>query len=205
MIADHRPDTVTPLLKQITSFEAAAPMLLAATQAADPRLGLLIRQALRSLRHYDLPIGVKDTSTVSPSWIAAFHYKLESPNVFMRDWRIRSHLRKKWNTHLWKMITRTEGVAAHEGLVELGRAPNCQVAMAIQVARLVPSSREFLRDSDNTAFCVKSLGDALKDVKLIREDRREWFTPAPIIQDVSPIGVPVTVFILRPASPGLTF
>ena len=85
------------------------------------------------------------------------------------------------------MVARAEKVAARSSLIALGRVPACQVRMALQVVRLVPSVREFLRDDDNASFCTKGLADALTDVGLIRDDRREWLRTAPLIQDGSTI------------------
>lgn len=190
----------------VETFHAIAPELLAAAAAGDDpsKLLALVRRALAGLQHYDLPVGWKDVQDPlfpTTAWVAAFHVKLQSPNYFMRDFRIRSSLRKQWNRELQNMLVKVEQVASFTGLKLLDRAPRCGDRMAIQVVRLVPSVREFLRDDDNAAFSCKQLGDALQDVGLIKEDRREWLTPAPLLQDVSPIGRPVTLFILRPRTP----
>jgi hypothetical protein len=187
----------------VARFHEWAPRLVAAADQADSRLLEYARQALSGLEHYDLPIGWKHVPNPIfpvPSWVAAFQVKLESPNYFMRDFRIRSSLRKKWVSQLWQALTKVERVASRQGLLELGRAPRCQDRMAIQVIRFVPSVRMFLHDDDNTAFCTKQLSDALKEVGFIKEDRREWLKAAPLLQDVSPIaGIPITLFVLRPA------
>src|SRR6185436_20573898 len=99
----------------------AAPALLEAAAASDPQLSHLVRAALRGLQHYDLPLGVKivpDPLFPSCSWVAAFHEKLESPNFFMRDWRLRKALRSKWTKHLQVMVTRVERVSSWSGLKE---------------------------------------------------------------------------------------
>jgi hypothetical protein len=178
------------------TFRFYAPHLLEWVTAGWPELGRRVLQSLHGLERWDLPIGWKDGAG---AWIAAFHIKLESPNFFMRDFRIRSAARAKWTRQLIAMIGKVEGVASHRGLIELGRMPNCQIPMAVQFVRLVPSAREFIRDSDNLAFSVKSIRDAMTDVGLIKDDKFKWLHAAPVVQDVSPIGVPVTLFILRPA------
>lgn len=187
----------------VERFLSWAPQLLGAVETPDSRLLEYARQALSGLAHYDLPIGwkhVPDPLFPSTVWVAAFLMKLESPNWFMRDFRIRSGLRKKWNVHLRTMVAKVERVASFSALELLARAPACHDRMAIQVIRFVPSVRQFLRDDDNSAFSTKQLSDALKDVGLVKEDRREWLKSAPLLQDVSPIaGIPVTLFILRPA------
>ncbi len=187
-------------------FRQWAPRLLEAAEHADSRLLEYARQALSGLEHYDLPIGWKhipDPLFPSTCWVAAFLYKLESPNYFMRDWRLRKTLRARWGNQLRDVVTRIEGVASWKGLELLGRKPVCRDRMSIQVVRLVASVRQFLRDDDNSAFAAKGLNDALKDVGLICDDRSEWFTPAPLLQDVSPVeGHPVTLIILRPRAAG---
>ena len=198
-------------------FAAAAPDLLAAAVAHDPGLLQRVRQALVGLQHYDLPVGWKHVPYpvfLSTCWIGVFAAELASPNWFMNDWRRRKQLKGKWLTQFRRMVCRVEGVASHEGLELLGRAPRCYDRMYVQTVRLVPSVRNFIRDDDNSAFVTKQMSDALKEVGLIKEDRREWYTASPLLQDVSPItvpgrdkkgrtverGVPVVVVILWPVA-----
>jgi hypothetical protein len=180
----------------LETFRADVPALLEAARASDPNLSILARQAMRGLAHWDLPIGIK----VEDAWIGLLPKKLEGVNRWMSDWRLRSSMRKKWGTLLWNVICAGERVASRAGVVELGRAPHCTVKMAVQVVRFVPSVRQFLRDDDSLAGSPKQLYDALKDVGLIREDRREWLQMLPVCQDVSPIAdTAVTMFLLWPA------
>lgn len=182
--------------KQI--FEADVPVLLEAARAGDPNLSVLVRTAMRGLAHWDLPIGLK----VDDAWIGLLPKKLEGVNRWMADWRLRSSIRKRWGGLLWQVICAGEKVASRAGVVHLGRAPKCEIKMAVQVVRLVPSVRQFLRDDDSLHGAPKQLYDALKDVGLIREDRREWLSMCPPVQDVSPIaGTAVTLFLLWPAPP----
>lgn len=199
-------------------FTAAAPAILEAVDGGDPSAVLAaVRAALVGVQHYDLPLAWRhrpDPVFPSTVLVAAFHIELKSPNWFMSDWRRRSSLKAKWVAALWRMLCRLEGVASREGLVHLGLAPACTERMHIQVIRLAPNVRRFIRDQDNSAFVTKQMSDALNVVGLLKEDRREWYQSAPLLQDVSPIGTysrdvrgrtvfvgePVTVFVLRPAA-----
>jgi hypothetical protein len=179
-------------------FRAAAAALVAAARAGDPNLSVLVRQAMRHLERYHLPIGLK----VDDALVGLMPEKLQGVNMWMNDWRKRSYLRKKWGTHLRLVVCDAEEVASFAGLESLGRAPACRVRMTVQIVRLVPSVREFLKDDDSLAGAPKQLYDAMKDQHLIREDRREWLQMLPPVQDVSPSGAtPVTVFFLWPAPP----
>lgn len=191
-------------------FLERAPQLLAAAQAGDPQLSVRVREAMRECGRYDLPIGLK----LGDAWIGAMLEKLLGVNMWMNDWRRRQQLRNRWSKHFWQVICKAEKVAAFEHLHHLGRAPACQIKMGVQVVRLVPSVNEFLKDDDSLSGAPKQLYDALKDVKLIREDRREWLAMQPPQQDVSPIftlepdakgrpkrvGTPVTLFFLWPVA-----
>ena len=182
-------------------FRSTAPELLAAAAAGDPNLSVQVRQAMRELAHWDLPIGLKFSDDMHrDAWVGLLPHKLQGVNQWMNDWRRRKQLRQKWGGLLWKVICAGERVASRLGCEELGRAPKCGMKMAVQVVRLVPSVREFIRDDDGLASAPKQLYDAMQDVGLIREDRREWLAMQPVVQDVSPIAhTAVTVFFLWPA------
>jgi hypothetical protein len=201
----------------VETFKALAPELLRAHVDGDPQLLALVRKALIGLQHYDLPLGVKivpDPLFPSTCWVMAVAGELKPPNAWLKSPWQQSHLSKQWERRFRTAVTKTEGVASWEGLELLGRRPVCHDRMHIQVVRLVPSVRNFIRDDDNTSFATKQFSDALKRVGLIKEDRREWYTAAPLLQDVSPIAVPasdrkgrpttagvaVVLFILRPTT-----
>lgn len=176
------------------AFAKFVPAIVAQVTAGDVAAAATVRAAVATLAHWDLPIGIRHEGAL----VGALHRKLESPNRYRSHWSLLNAARAQWEREIWVLICRTLQVASVAGLKALGRAPACEAPMAIQVVRLVKSVREFIRDDDNLPFSAKSLHDALKRVQLIKDDRRAWLTMAPIVQDVSPIGVPVTVFILRP-------
>lgn len=177
-------------------FAAAVPAIVAAAAAGDPDLSVRVRQAMRDLEHWDLPIGAK----YGDALVGVIPKKLEGINRWMSDWRMRKSLRQSWGKQLRQIHCAAEGLASWEGCRQLGRAPACRIKMAVQVLRFVPAVNQFIRDDDGLAGSPKQLYDAMKDVGLIREDRREWLSMQPIVQDVSPIeGRAVTVFILWPA------
>lgn len=178
-------------------FRAELPALIAAARTSDPNLSVVARRAMRGLANYDLPIGIKAGDVL----VGVLPKKLEGVNRWMNDWRTRSFARKNWGKHLKDAIAKGERAASFDAVKALGRAPQCQVRMTVQVLRFVPSVRQFLRDDDSLSGCPKQLYDALKDVGLIRDDRREWLQMLPVTQDVSPIPLtPVTMFFLWPAT-----
>lgn len=199
MISDHRPDTVTPLLKEVSDFHGALPKLFELAHARDPRLGLAIRQSLRAIHHYHCPIGVR----VGEAWALVIAEKLTSPNAWKASWMLQQAQRKKWEKLLKPAILQALGVASWEWLGQLGRTPETHCKVTMQIVRLVPSSREFIRDDDNLAFSRKQVTDALKRLGLLKEDRREWLDSQSIYQDVAPNGRPLTVFLLWPTHAGL--
>lgn len=199
MIQDHRRDTLTPLLKEVSDFHGALPKLFELAHTRDPRLGLAIRQSLREIHHYHCPIGVK----VGEAWALVIAEKLTSPNRWMSSGFRQHGNRTKWERLLKAAILSALGVASWQWLKELGRLPATHVKMTLQIVRLVPSSREFIRDDDNLAFSRKQVSDAMKHVGLLKEDRREWLEALTIHQDVTPNGKSLTVFLLWPTHAGL--
>jgi len=186
-------------------LRAWAPDLITAARSGDLRLSLLCRQALSALYGFDLPCGVK----IDDAWIGVLPRKLQGVNRWMSSHFTRKQIRKDWTRALWTAICRVEKVASRDGLQQLGRAPTCTIKMQVQIVRLVSSVREFIRDDDSLGGAPKQLYDALQDVGLIHEDRREWLVMHPPVQDVSTIPaqewtsqhprfVPVTLFLLWP-------
>ena len=199
MIADHRPDTLTPILKEIKAFESSLPQLLERARARDPRIGILIRQALREVHHYHCPLGFR----IDQAWVFVIAEKLQSPNKTMASWMLQQNARKKWQKLLEPAIAKAAGAASFNWLQQLGRAPACAEKMVLQIVRLVPSTREFIKDDDNLAFSRKQSTDAMKHLRLVKDDRREWLDALPIYQDVASNGRALTVFILWPVAAGL--
>ena len=198
MISDHRPDTLTPILKEIKAFEESLPQLLERARARDPRIGILIRQALREVHHYHCPLGFR----VDQAWVFVIAEKLQSPNKTMASWMLQQSARKKWQKLLEPAIAKAQGAASFTWLQQLGRAPQCAEKMTLQIVRLVASTREFIKDDDNLAFSRKQSTDAMKHLRLVKDDRREWLDALPIYQDVAPNGRALTVFILWPVDAG---
>ena len=198
MISDHRPDTLTPILKEIKAFEESLPQLLELARARDPRIGILIRQALREVHHYHCPLGFR----VDQAWVFVIAEKLQSPNKTMASWMLQQSARKKWQKLLEPAIAKAQGAASFTWLQQLGRAPQCAEKMTLQIVRLVASTREFIKDDDNLAFSRKQSTDAMKHLRLVKDDRREWLDALPIYQDVTPNGRALTVFILWPVDAG---
>lgn len=83
--------------------------------------------------------------------------------------------------------------------VKLPRVPPETRRMRVTVTRLVPSERNFIRDTDNLMFCTKPLRDALKDLALIRDDSQRWLETDLPRQERSPDGCDWTIVVLEPA------
>lgn len=198
-IVDHRPDTLTPLLKEVRDFHQALPRLFELAQTRDPRIGQAIRQSLREIHHYHCPIGAQ----LGQAWAFVIAEKLTSPNKWKASWMLQQGQRKKWEGLMQGAILKALGVASWQWLEQLNRKPDTTVKMTMQIVRLVASSREFIEDDDNLAFSRKQVTDAMKRLGLLKEDRREWLEALTIHQDVAPNGRALTVFLLWPTSVGL--
>lgn len=116
---------------------------------------------------------------------------LRSPNEYLgMHWREKHRERKAWEAHLTNAIVASEGIPAARALLGPGAALShcvgqCSVRRRIEVIRLAPSKRNFVRDDDNLRFAVKPLLDALKRVGLIKDDRRQWIDLPLPTQEVS--------------------
>ncbi len=178
-----------------TAFATLAAGALERAQVGDHTLSVFLRQALTPLGHWALPLGWTDERD---AWVLAMPKKLDSPNRHRAHWSVLNSARATWERLIWATVAKTRGCASATWLKEMGRAPQCGQHMAVQVIRLVPSVRQFIKDDDNRAYSAKPVHDSLKRVGLIKEDRREWLTASTIVQDVSPFAVPITVVILWP-------
>jgi hypothetical protein len=78
------------------------------------------------------------------------------------------------------------------------RGTRCETRVRMSILRLVPSKRNFVRDTfENLPWTAKELRDAVKNVGLIRDDSPKW-TPTTIDQAVSDDGEYWTVIRLEP-------
>lgn len=104
--------------------------------------------------------------------------ELKSPNRWQgRHWRYKHRETQEWEQAIFYEIARQRGVKGVVGaLLALGAFPwqQCAEKRRVQVIREVPSGRNFIRDEDNLRFATKPLNDALKRLKLIRDDSRKW-------------------------------
>lgn len=178
-------------------FLAAAPDLVAAARVLDPGLRELVRESVRELFHYECPLGI----VIDDAWVGVMVGKLETANNYRLNWTLQVAARAKWEKRLWPLICRALGVASQAGLRELGRLPECNRKMIAQLVRFVPTSREFIKDDDNRFYSGKVFYDALKHVGLVKDDNSTWLQMNQVVQDVSPNGHALTVFILQPAEP----
>lgn len=147
------------------------------------------RRAIDGLR-------VVELSTVARDGSIEFRIQkiLRSPNEYLgMHWREKHRERKAWEAALTNAIVISQGVPAARALLGPGAALRdcvgaCRVRRRVEVIRLAPSRRNFVRDDDNLRFAVKPLLDALKRVGLIKDDRRQWIDLPVPTQDVSPDG-----------------
>lgn len=118
--------------------------------------------------------------------------KLRSPNEILgRHWREKSRERKSWQVQLETALVIGVGVARAQALLAPGAAlvgchGGCREKRRVSVTRLVPQTRQFIRDDDNLRFSVKPVLDALKHLGLIRDDAREWCELPNPVQVIAP-------------------
>lgn len=118
--------------------------------------------------------------------------QLKSPNAWNgRHWRYKHRESQDWEKDVFYTIASQKGVRTVLGaLLTLGAFPwqSCEEKRSVTVTRFVPSARNFIRDDDNLRFAVKPVFDALKRLKLIKDDSRKWLTHATPTQEVSSDG-----------------
>jgi Holliday junction resolvase RusA-like endonuclease len=133
--------------------------------------------------------------------------ELKSPNRWNgRHWRYKHRESQEWEQAIWVEIAQQAGArTAVQVLHAMNAIPAVrairereQVKRRVQVTRLVPSSRNFIRDDDNLRFSVKPLLDALKRLGLIRDDSRKWIELPTPVQGVSTKGGWRTVIEIEP-------
>lgn len=99
--------------------------------------------------------------------------ELVSPNRWGRmHWGQRNRLRQEWEHDIWALLT-------IDDRMRLRIAGGTVRRMRVEVTRDVPSGRNLIKDDDNLTAACKPLLDALKRLKLIHDDRREFLYLVP--------------------------
>lgn len=129
-------------------------------------------------------------------WTFHLPIRLESPNVWGSErtaWR-KTAARAALRTHLQIAYLHAGGP-----LISTKHSAGETRRMRVTVTRLVPKSRNFIRDGDNRRACTKPLNDALQDLGLLFEDSERWLEQPMPDQAISPDGFDWTVVTLEPA------
>lgn len=140
--------------------------------------------------------------------------RLESPNTWNgRHWRVKHRISQEWESSLGgAMLDNVLAAARAEGMKnpkpDFPTALMCVVGprkalgvepgkRRVEIARHVPSARNFIRDDDNLRFAVKPLLDALKRQGYIKNDSRKWLEHPTPTQHVSTDGKDWTVITIQ--------
>lgn len=132
--------------------------------------------------YYRLPWGRGWRNAAPPClpgeyWEFFLPIKLVSPNMLRHSWAVLHRESVKYERLLRRAICEARGVACWAGLVELQRAPACENVMAIAIERRVPSARQFIQDAvDNLPYSGKPVHDALKRLRVIKNDNAKWLS-----------------------------
>jgi hypothetical protein len=133
-------------------------------------------------------------------WRLRIGRELKSPNkTLWAHWRIKQRERQDWERALelaaaeWAGVTTIAGLQLLKRSLQLFLGAGQKERRRVVVTRLVPSTRNFIKDDDNLAYAGKHLFDAMKRVGLIFEDKREWLDAPRPTQAVSPDGTYTTV------------
>lgn len=117
--------------------------------------------------------------------------RLCTPNDYLgMHWRSKLRERRAWQTHFLNALINSVGVREAQKHVGVnaglpGARGGCLVRRRVELIRYAPTRNGFIRDDDNLRFAVKPINDALKNLGLIRDDRRQWIELAEPQQDVS--------------------
>lgn len=122
---------------------------------------------------------------------------------FGMHWREKNRERKRWQGTLTNALVLSCSVRVAQDLLTdrcglpgaIGERPTS--ARRVTIERLVPSARNFIHDDDNLAFSCKPLLDALKQLGLIRDDKRTWCERIGPRQAVSDDGTYWTVITIE--------
>jgi hypothetical protein len=132
-------------------------------------------------------MGSKPSSASKTGLVLRIPRQLHSPNFWNgMHWRAKHRLTKGWENDLWIVSM----------LPESGGKP-ATTRQRLQVTREVPSTRHFIRDTDNLYGACKPLSDALKRLGLIVDDSVAWLELAKPEQCVSADGGFWTVIELQ--------
>lgn len=127
--------------------------------------------------------------------------ELKSPNRWNgRHWRYKHRESQEWEKAVSYTLMAQKGCKGILGALHvLGAFPwqSCEVKQTVTVTRLVPSARNFIRDDDNLRFAVKPVFDALKRLRLIKDDSRKWLSHATPTQEVSTDGKYYTRIVIE--------
>lgn len=136
-------------------------------------------------------------------WEFRIPRELKSPNkTLWAHWRLKQAERQAWEQELLLAIAVYGGITVAAGAQRLRSlsvfvAPGVKERRRVVVTRLVPSSRNFIKDDDNLSYSLKHLCDAMKRVGLLYDDRREYLDAPRPTQAVSPDRVYTTVIEIQ--------
>lgn len=105
-------------------------------------------------------------------------HRLESPNKLLHaHWRERTKDKHQWQARLITVISDAAGVSGVAALDRPAAAlglPLVRDRRRLTFERLVPSSRNFIRDRENLVYSVKALCDQVCRMGFIRDDSMKW-------------------------------
>jgi hypothetical protein len=145
-------------------------------------------QALAQLRPVEI-------CAIAPSGRIEFRIQRELKNYNSANrnphWSKKHKTLKIWQTALSNALVsslgyeRARDILVPESGLFGARGSRCTERRRVEITRLVPSRRHFVRDTfENLPWTAKELRDALKHTGLIHDDSAKW-TETAITQDVS--------------------
>lgn len=128
--------------------------------------------------------------------------KLDSPNTWRGHWALGHNLMRWWQKAFLNALAVGSGFHSMAAFAAEGHLPRVNFRQKVTVTRLVPSRRNFIRDDDDLRYTTKPVNDALKNIGLLVDDRREWLEQPMPTQDVSPDGLYWTIVRVEPDDAG---
>lgn len=136
-----------------------------------------------------------ELAAISPAGRVEFRLQRELKNYNSRNrhahWATKHAGRQAWQASLCNALVTALGMAGAQRLLVAdsglfsAHGPRCQTRRRLEIVRLVPSSRHFVKDTfENLPWCAKELRDAITHTGLIRDDSSKW-TDTTISQEVS--------------------